>query len=320
MGKLRAPRSARGRVMAAAGMVMVGSLGIQTSSSLSASLFSALGPIPVSSMRMLVARSSCSRSSVCFGLYTLFADRVGKTGTGLDGLALSVTVAALATSPVSISHAPHMSAAQWGIIAASAVLGVAIPYTMDTLSGRITSARVVGTLFSIDPAMSVIIAALILRQTITAVAVIGVIVVSLAGAAGVVIRRRCRKRMILVIRLLDMAGLRMHVLPAAIDWNASLQLPVGLFGVGLEGADVCFDDGLVAVEAESRVIGCDGVAGGDVDGVRVEGDADGVPFARMACLAMFAYSSASRFDSRPASSRMVSGVSGRCGSRAGCRR
>ena len=37
MGKLRAPRSARGRVMAAAGMVMVGSLGIQTSSSLSAS-------------------------------------------------------------------------------------------------------------------------------------------------------------------------------------------------------------------------------------------------------------------------------------------
>ena len=120
--------------------------------------------------------------------------------------------------------------------------------------------------------------------------------------------------MILVIRLLDMAGLRMHVLPAAIDWNASLQLPVGLFGVGLEGADVCFDDGLVAVEAESRVIGCDGVAGGDVDGVRVEGDADGVPFARMACLAMFAYSSASRFDSRPASSRMVSGVSGRCGS------
>ena len=46
------------------------------------------------------------------------------------------------------------------------------------LSGRITSARVVGTLF---PAMSVIIAAPILRQTITAVAVLGVIVVSLAG-------------------------------------------------------------------------------------------------------------------------------------------
>ena len=183
MGKLRAPRSARGRVMAAAGMVMVGSLGIQTSSSLSASLFSALGPIPVSSMRMLVAAIvMLALVRVLRPVHALRRPGRQDGHRGLDGLALSVTVAALATSPVSISHAPHMSAAQWGIIAASAVLGVAIPYTMDTLSGRITSARVVGTLFSIDPAMSVIIAALILRQTITAVAVIGVIVVSLAGA------------------------------------------------------------------------------------------------------------------------------------------
>ena len=179
MGKLRAPRSARGRVMAAAGMVMVGSLGIQTSSSLSASLFSALGPIPVSSMRMLVAAivmlalvrvlrpvHALRRPGRQDGHRARRARLVGH-GRGAGHFA---------------GHAPHMSAAQWGIIAASAVLGVAIPYTMDTLSGRITSARVVGTLFSIDPAMSVIIAALILRQTITAVAVIGVIVVSLAGA------------------------------------------------------------------------------------------------------------------------------------------
>ena len=112
-----------------------------------------------------------------------------------------------------------------------------------------------------------------------------------------------------------MAGLRMHVLPVAIDWNADIQLPVGLSGAGLEGAAACFDDGPVAVEAaaqaESRVIGCDGVAGGDVNGVRVEGDADGAPIRPgSVCLAMFAYSSASR----PDSSRMVSGVSGRCGS------
>lgn len=36
------------------------------------------------------------------------------------------------------------------------------------------------------------------------------------------------------MRLLDMAGLRMHVLPVAIDWNADIQLPVGLSGAGLE--------------------------------------------------------------------------------------
>lgn len=60
-------------------------------------------------------------------------------------------------------------------------LNIIVGGAWAVLSGRITSARVVGTLFSIDPAMSVIIAAPILRQTITAVAVLGVIVVSLAG-------------------------------------------------------------------------------------------------------------------------------------------
>ena len=63
---------------------------------------------------------------------------------------------------------------------------------------------------------------------------------------------------------------------------------MGLSGAGLEGAAACFDDGLVAVEAaaqaESRVIGCDGVAGGDVNGVRVEGDADGAPIRPDLCV------------------------------------
>ncbi len=174
LGKLRAPRSARGRVMAAAGMVMVGSLGHPTSSSLSASLFSALGPIPVSSMRMLVAAivmlalvrvlrpvHALRRPGRQDGHRARRARLVGH-GRGAGHFA-----------GYSISHAPHMSAAQWGIIAR---LGGAresrFPTRWTRWSGRITSARVVGTLFSIDPAMSVIIAALILRQTITAVAVL----------------------------------------------------------------------------------------------------------------------------------------------------
>lgn len=90
------------------------------------------------------------------------------------------------------------------------------------------------------------------------------------------------------MRLLDMAGLRMHVSPVAIDWNDGLQLPVGLSGAGLEGAAACFDDGPVAVEAaaqaESHVGGCGGVAGGDMNGVRVEGDADGAPIRPDLCV------------------------------------
>ena len=88
---------------------------------------------------------------MCFGLYTLFADRVGKTGTGLDGLALSVTVAALATSPVSISHAPHMSAAQWGIIAASAVgTALALAEVADALGLTVVLLGTPGALVSAE--------------------------------------------------------------------------------------------------------------------------------------------------------------------------
>ena len=121
--------------------------------------------------------------------------------------------------------------------------------------------------------------------------------------------------MILVMRLLDMAGLRMPVLPVAIDWNANIQLPVGLFGVGLEGAAACFDDGPVAVEAaaqaESHVLEGVGYALAEMRMASVSKVTQMACHSPgSACLAMLAYS----FASKPASRRMVSGVSGRCGS------
>ena len=134
-------------------------------------------------MRMLVAAIVMLALVRVLRPVHALADRVGKTGhrarrarlvghgRGAGHFAGHPSVAA-----------PHIVGRPVGHHRRLGGAGSAIPYTMDTLSGRITSARVVGTLFSIDPAMSVIIAALILRQTITAVAVIGVIVVSLAGA------------------------------------------------------------------------------------------------------------------------------------------
>ena len=182
LGKLRAPRSARGRVMAAAGMVMVGSLGIQTSSSLSASLFSALGPIPVSSMRMLVAAivmlalvrvlrpvHALRRPGRQDGHRARRARLVGH-GRGAGHFAgIHQSRPAHVGRPV--GHHRRLGGAG----------------SRDSLhDGHVVRAYHVGArgrhAVLHRPAMSVIIAALILRQTITAVAVIGVIVVSLAGA------------------------------------------------------------------------------------------------------------------------------------------
>lgn len=121
-------------------------------------------------------------AATCFGLYTLFAVRVGKRGSGLDGLALSVTVSAILTSPFALAHVGEVSIPHWGLLAVAAIVGVAVPYSVDTIAARLTSARVIGTLFAVDPAMGAFIGFLLLNETITPRAVVGVLFVMLAGA------------------------------------------------------------------------------------------------------------------------------------------
>lgn len=121
-------------------------------------------------------------AAVFFGLYTLFAAKVGKTGSGLGGLALSVTAGAVVTLPFAMTHAANVTLPHWGLLALSGLIGVAIPYSVDTIAARITSARIIGTLFAIDPAMGSLIGFLLLGEVISVTALIGIGVVALAGA------------------------------------------------------------------------------------------------------------------------------------------
>lgn len=273
-----APAPDRRRVLAAAGLILVGSAGIQASSAISSTLFSSYGTVGVSALRSAIAASilllairpalrgrsrsewagiivygaamalmnislyaaiqrlplgvavtleflgPCAvalmasrrvKEGLCallslggvalisagpagyfdllgyaagilaatfFGVYTLFAAKVGKTGTGLDGLALSVAVSAILTGPFAVVDIGRVTAPHWGLFALAAVVGVVIPYSVDTLAGRITSARVIGTLFAIDPAMGALVGFLVLGETLAPTALIGVLVVMLAGA------------------------------------------------------------------------------------------------------------------------------------------
>ncbi|QAY62997.1 EamA family transporter [Xylanimonas allomyrinae] len=121
-------------------------------------------------------------AGAAFAVYTICADTVGKSDAGLGDLALSVTVAAVVTLPVSLTHAAAVTSPQWGVLAVSAVVGVVVPYTVDTVAGRITSARVIGTLFAIDPAMGALLGWLLLGEALTPSATTGIVLVSAAGA------------------------------------------------------------------------------------------------------------------------------------------
>ncbi|HAY42121.1 MAG TPA: EamA family transporter [Micrococcaceae bacterium] len=122
-------------------------------------------------------------AGLCFALYTLLAEKVGKADdSSVSSLALSVSIAALVSLPFGIPKVAEVSAPQWGLLALSGVIGVAIPYLVDTLAARISSARVVGTLFAIDPAMGTLIGWLLLGEQLGWLSLFGILCVALAGA------------------------------------------------------------------------------------------------------------------------------------------
>lgn len=117
-----------------------------------------------------------------FGVYTLLAARIGKSEGGLENMALSVAVGAILMLPFSVPAAPSVELGQWGILALSAVLGMALAFVVDTMAGRLTSARVIGVLFAFDPMVGTLVGALWLGQALTLPALIGIGMVIVAGA------------------------------------------------------------------------------------------------------------------------------------------
>jgi len=89
-------------------------------------------------------------AAVAFGGYTVLAGRVGESSAGLDGLTLSVAVGAVLLAPFSIEALPRVDGQAWLILAASGLIGVALAFSLDFIAVRLTSPRLVGTLFAID--------------------------------------------------------------------------------------------------------------------------------------------------------------------------
>lgn len=117
-----------------------------------------------------------------FAGYTLLAPRIGQSGGGMQAVALAVTVAAVVTLPFSVPHIELVTPAQWGLLAISAVVGTAVPFMVDTIAGTITSARILGVFFAFDPLLGTLVGALALSQMLTPAAVVGIVLVVVAGA------------------------------------------------------------------------------------------------------------------------------------------
>jgi inner membrane transporter RhtA len=131
-------------------------------------------------------------AAVGWGAYIVLTQRVGDRFTGIQGLALTVPIAALTTAVVGIPQAAgHLSL---GVIAASiglALLFPVLPFALEMAALRRMTHAAFGTLMALEPAFGVLIGLLVLHQKPSILQTAGILLVVGAGAGA---QRRGRRQ------------------------------------------------------------------------------------------------------------------------------
>lgn len=121
-------------------------------------------------------------AAACWAGYILLTQRVGDRVTGLNGLAVSMPVAALVATL--FAGPSGLGSVTWPLVLtglALAVLHPVIPFSLEFLALRRLSTTAFGTLMSLEPAIALVIGAVALGQLPGAGPAAGVVCVVLAG-------------------------------------------------------------------------------------------------------------------------------------------
>ena len=121
-------------------------------------------------------------AAVCWACYILLTQAVGDELAGLQGLAVSIPVAALVATAVSGSSVipaltPHLVLAGLGL----ALLLPVVPFSLEMYALRRLSTAAFGTLMALEPAMALVAGILLLHQRVGAWSLAGVACVVAAG-------------------------------------------------------------------------------------------------------------------------------------------
>ena len=121
-------------------------------------------------------------AAACWALYILLTQRVGDAVSGLQGLAISMPVAALvATALLGRSVIPDLTWQNALIGLGLAVLLPVIPFALEMLALRRMTTASFGTLMALEPAMALLLGLVILSQQPGVLPVIGILFVVAAG-------------------------------------------------------------------------------------------------------------------------------------------
>jgi len=121
----------------------------------------------------------------CWAAYILLTQRVGDELTGLQGLAISMPVAAVVATAVTgpgilVDLSPGLLLVGLGL----ALLVPVIPFSLELLALRRLTAAAFGTLMSLEPAIALIVGLVLLDQVPGWVPVAGIALVVVAGVGA----------------------------------------------------------------------------------------------------------------------------------------
>lgn len=126
-----------------------------------------------------------SVAAVGWGLYVVITQHVGDRFAGVDGLAISLPVAAIVTAFVGLPQAwGNITWEVLGVAIVAALLLPLIPWTLELYALRRLTTAAFGTLMAVEPAIALLIGAVVLHQAPGISQVVGIACVVLAGASA----------------------------------------------------------------------------------------------------------------------------------------
>ncbi len=124
-------------------------------------------------------------AAVCWAAYILLTQHVGDAVSGLQGLAVSLTVAGLVSAVlVGPRTLPLLDPGLVAVGLGLALLLPVVPFSLEMLALRRLSTAAFGTLMSLEPAIALVVGLVLLHQLPGPWAVLGIVLVVAAGVGA----------------------------------------------------------------------------------------------------------------------------------------
>lgn len=119
-----------------------------------------------------------------WGLYIILMKKAGNAFEGLQGLSMSLIVAAIVATPFGLLEVSRMTVEGVVAVAGLALLVPLIPYALEMIALRRMSTSSFGILMSLEPAIGALAGFIVLSQPMTALQIAGTVLVVAASAGA----------------------------------------------------------------------------------------------------------------------------------------